>query len=83
MRGSPGSPALVGVPLTQQQGFQLLSRSQAGRTDILALARQIADRFIALIGNDYSHEIASARLPREHQRIAPVGSSRAARSENA
>jgi hypothetical protein len=59
--------------VTQQQGFHLLMCAQPRRQHILAGARRIAQRLIALIGHYHRDEIAGARLACQQQRIAPIG----------
>jgi len=70
---SPGRFALISASMAQQHRFELQSGAQSRGAGILSSASEVTDSLIALIGHDDSHEVASARLPSEQQRIEPIG----------
>lgn len=69
---SPGSLVPIVPAVSEQQGFELLARLQAGPQSILACSRQIAHGFIALVGYHHPYQIPGSPQARQGQRIASV-----------
>src|SRR6202012_5189686 len=72
MRWRPGALAGVTNPLTQQQGFELLSGFESSADCVLARPGQISDGLVRFLRNRDRRQIPCSGEMGERKRFAPI-----------